>query len=140
MHDDDLIDRETEDRGNRPTPVRLSALRSQPVNHGARTKGRGWIEIVVAWNAWSEAAGRGRWFCFVFARWRPTGTSGSGAWGGGTREREREKGGSMSFSRFGNTTTGDERRNVDFSSIDPRLIPTDDTGTWRQNSSDPKRL
>ena len=66
------------------------------------------------------SGGRGRWFCFVFARWRPTGTSGSGAWGGGTREREREKGGSMSFSRFGNTTatTGDERRNVDFSSID----------------------
>lgn len=58
--------------------------------------------------------------------------------GGRTRERAREKGGSMSFSRFGTTTTGDERRNVDFSSIDPRLIPTDDTGTWRQNSSDPR--
>lgn len=46
--------------------------------------------------------------------------------GGGN---EREKGGSMSFSRFGNTTatTGDERRNVDFSSIDldsyQRTIP-----------------
>jgi hypothetical protein len=47
--------------------------------------------------------------------------------GGNEREREREKGGSMSFSRFGNTTTGDERRNVDFSSIDldsyQRTIP-----------------
>jgi hypothetical protein len=82
---------------------------------------RGGLERVVG------AAGRGRWFCFVFARWRPTGTSESGAWGGGTRESEREKGGSMSFSRFGNTTTGDERRNVDFSSIDldsyQRTIP-----------------
>ena len=95
-------------------------------------RGRGGLERVVRGSGEGEMV-----FCFVFARWRPTGTSGSGAWGDGTH---REKGGSMSFSRFGNPTTGDERRNVDFSSIDLDSLSTDDTGTWRQNSSDPKRL
>jgi hypothetical protein len=62
---------------------------------------------------------RGRWFCFVFGRWRPTGTSGSGAWVGGTRESAREKKVVRCLSRdLVTQTTGDERRNVDFSSID----------------------
>jgi hypothetical protein len=60
--------------------------------------------------------------------------------GGNEREREREKGGSMSFSRFGNTNYRGRTTKRRFQLNRSRLVPTDDTGTWRQNSSDPKRL
>ena len=140
MKHDDPIDRETEEsrESSHPRPFasssqstgKLSALERGCVG-GSRswwlgTRGQG-------------QRGEGQMVLFCICPVAADGDERERRVGGEReREREREKGGSMSFSRFGNTTYRGRTTKRRFQLNRSRLVPTDDTGTWRQISSDPR--